>query len=644
MSEREPQRFGRYNVVKTLGKGAMGIVYLGEDPVISRRVAIKVIRAHPDLEGTELEERQARFEREFRSAGNLSHPNIVTVYDVGKETNDSFITMEYVQGESLESVLKAGRAFTFKEIARIARQIASALDYAHGEGIVHRDIKPANILMTVDGRPKVTDFGVAKLQTSGMTSTGMIIGTPMYMSPEQITGRDVSGASDQFSLAAMLYELMTGEPPFQGDNPTTIMYQVVHNEPEPPHNLNKSLPEAVDRAVLKGMAKKIEERYQSCTELAEAISRALEEGGVADAVVAGDPEMETVALRADQIVLEDKPAPTREPRPQATPRKNLWIGLAAAAALALLVVGGLSLLGGDGEPAAESAAAEPGVSASIEVLSDPAGAQIFVDGEDVGLVTPAHVPLSGTAGDITQLELRRDGSVLARTQVVMGSAMPSRWQPEVLPAPERWSITSSPAGAAVTVDGEAAGTTPAEHTFAYDRTYDVRLELDGYEPASRTVDLASMDEAAKAGRSLDVSLAKVVPPGELVIRASYPVTVTVDGRQHSGSRVSLPPGRYNVGLAAPQVFYFATQRVEIGSGRATELSLPAATDVSIAATPGNCRIRIDGRDAGIVPLNVKLAVGRHTIDFLWDSIGKSMTVTESVDGSTQRIFRAAPRE
>ena len=214
MSEpEEPQQFGRYTVIRTLGKGAMGIVYLGEDPVISRRVAIKVIRAHPDLEGTELEERQMRFEREFRSAGNLSHPNIVTVFDVGKENNDSYITMEFVQGEPLESVLKAKRAFSLKEIADIATQVAGALDYAHSEGIVHRDIKPANILMTVDGRPKVTDFGVAKLQTSGMTSTGMIIGTPMYMSPEQITGREVSGASDQFSLAAMMYEIMTGEPP-----------------------------------------------------------------------------------------------------------------------------------------------------------------------------------------------------------------------------------------------------------------------------------------------------------------------------------------------------------------------------------------------------------------------------------------------
>ena len=143
--------------------------------------------------------------------------------------------------------------------------------------------------MTTDGRPKITDFGVAKLQTSGMTSTGMIIGTPMYMSPEQITGRDVSGASDQFSLGALIYELMTGEPPFQGDNPTTIMYQVVHNEPEPPHNLNKSLPEAVDKAVLRAMAKKIDARYSSCAEMAKAIGRALTGGDVEEEVEQAAP-------------------------------------------------------------------------------------------------------------------------------------------------------------------------------------------------------------------------------------------------------------------------------------------------------------------------------------------------------------------
>lgn len=646
MSENtEHKQFGRYTVVRPLGKGAMGIVYLGEDPVISRRVAIKVIRAHPDLDGTELEERQARFEREFKSAGNLSHPNIVTVYDVGKEANDSYITMEYVQGESLESVLKSERSFTFKEISEIATQLGGGLDYAHKAGIVHRDIKPANILMTTDGRPKITDFGVAKLQTSGMTSTGMIIGTPMYMSPEQITGREVSGASDQFSLAAMLYELMTGEPPFQGDNPTTIMYQVVHNEPEPPHNLNKQLPEAVDKAVLRGMAKKVAGRYQSCAELGEAISRAL--GG---AVTAGMPdelgggnEMETVALQAGEIVLEDKPAPTRRKEDIALKPKSRG-GLIAAAVAAVVILGGVGWLatrngGGDGT---EAAASE--VEASVEVISDPAGAQIFVNDADSGLATPAFVTLKGAPGDLTIVELRQDGATLARTQIVMGSAVPTKWQPDMLSPPEKWTIVSEPAGAAVTVGGDAIGVTPIEHLFAYDQAYEVEATLDGFRSASMTVDLRAMTAAEKSGQELRLNLPKIIPPGNLVIRASYPVNVTVDGRRKSGSRISLAPGTYQVALSAPSVFYSGSHRVQIRSGQSSEISLPAATPVTIAATPSNCRIRINGTDAGFVPLNLQLAVGRHQIEFLWEAMGRTLTVNEDVGTSTKRIFRAAPQQ
>ncbi|MGH9465632.1 MAG: serine/threonine-protein kinase, partial [Thermoanaerobaculia bacterium] len=164
-----PSRFGRYQVQRVVGRGAMGIVYLADDPVIGRQVAIKAIQAHSGLDPKDLAMRQERFEREFRSAGTLSHPNIVTVYDVGQEGSVSFIAMEYVPGESLEEVFKSGRVLSFKEIVDVLSQIASGLDYAHERSIVHRDIKPANILLTVDGQPKITDFGVAKLTTTSMT-------------------------------------------------------------------------------------------------------------------------------------------------------------------------------------------------------------------------------------------------------------------------------------------------------------------------------------------------------------------------------------------------------------------------------------------------------------------------------------------
>lgn len=648
MSEPEdPKQFGRYTVIRTLGKGAMGIVYLGEDPVIDRRVAIKVIRAHPDLEGTELEERQARFEREFKSAGNLSHPNIVTVFDVGKESNDSYITMEYIQGESLESVLKAERAFTLKEISDIATQLASALDYAHEQGIVHRDIKPANILMTVDGRPKITDFGVAKLQTSGMTSTGMIIGTPMYMSPEQITGRDVGGASDQFSLAAMLYEVMTGEPPFQGDNPTTIMYQVVHNEPEPPHNLNKNLPEAVDRAVLKGMAKKLGDRFDSCGELAQAIARAFTGDEEPAAEPSSDTQpgegdnMETIALRADEIVLEDKPAPTRALEEESAKSKS-WLAIAAGILVVVLAGAGIySWVGGGGGDTQVEAGM---ISASFEVISDPPGAEIWVNGENQQLMTPAFISIQGAEGEVSEIELRRDGATLANTQFVLGGAIPDRWAPDLLPAPERWALTSDPDGASLFINDEEYGNTPADYTFSYDEEYEIRMELDGYETASRTIALAEMSDADKEDRALHLRLGKVIPPGYLVISADYPVTVAVDGRQRSGNRIALRPGNFQVSLSAPSVFYSASRSVTIRTGESTEIQMPGATPVTIAATPSNCKVRINGRDAGFVPVNTSLTIGRHEIEFLWESIGKNLKVTEEIGTQTKRIFQAAPEQ
>ncbi len=217
------KKYGRYEVLETLGRGAMGVVYLAKDPVIGRRVALKIIREDIDLEEADLEQLEARFRREFHSAGILSHPNIVTVFDVGVEDSASYIAMEYIDGDSLEKILKSSRKLTAAEIGDLAKQIGSGLDYAHKNGVIHRDIKPANIMIDDHFRPKISDFGVAKLDSTGMTQTGTLLGTPAYMSPEQVTGRKVAAASDQFSMAVILFELLTGDRPFEGTTPTTLM-------------------------------------------------------------------------------------------------------------------------------------------------------------------------------------------------------------------------------------------------------------------------------------------------------------------------------------------------------------------------------------------------------------------------------------
>jgi len=224
-----PEQFGRYEIISVLGQGAMGLVYKAVDPLIERAVAVKVIQASAGLTAADLERMRARFEQEFRSAGALSHSHIVTVFDVGKEGDLYYIAMEYVEGRSLDNVLEARRVLTFEELGRLATELGGALDYAHAEGVVHRDIKPANVMLTLDGSAKITDFGLAKLEATTLTRTGALVGTPAYMSPEQVNGHSITGRSDQFSLAIVLYQALTGERPFTGDSPHTIMYKIVHD-------------------------------------------------------------------------------------------------------------------------------------------------------------------------------------------------------------------------------------------------------------------------------------------------------------------------------------------------------------------------------------------------------------------------------
>ena len=228
-----PKKFGRYNVKKVLGQGAMGLVYLADDPVISRQVAIKVIKAPP---GENTEELLARFDREFRSAGTLSHPNVVTVYDVGQQDDSHFIALEYVRGQSLEETLGSIRVLPLERVSDCITQICSALDYAHERGIVHRDVKPANILINAAGQPKITDFGIAKfVGGTSVTQNRNIIGTPTYMSPEQASGEHPDPRSDVYSLGCMLYQMLVGKLPFDAPTPLAILRHQVETELLPGH-------------------------------------------------------------------------------------------------------------------------------------------------------------------------------------------------------------------------------------------------------------------------------------------------------------------------------------------------------------------------------------------------------------------------
>jgi serine/threonine-protein kinase len=272
-----PKEIERYQVLGELGQGAMGVVYKGRDPVIDRWVAIKTIRFDRLYEEKEIQGLKDRFFKEAQAAGKLAHPNIVTIFDVGEYRGLSYMAMEYVEGEVLTRFGSKGQLLRVEEVLEIIANAADALDFAHQRKIVHRDIKPANIMRTSEGQIKVMDFGIAKLPSSTLTQDGSVLGTPAYMSPEQIQGKDVDGRSDLFSLGSILYELLTGVKPFQGENLAALTYQITHENPPPPSRRNPLVPSAVDEVFGKVLAKNPCDRFSRGKEFAQALRRVIQD-------------------------------------------------------------------------------------------------------------------------------------------------------------------------------------------------------------------------------------------------------------------------------------------------------------------------------------------------------------------------------
>jgi serine/threonine-protein kinase len=344
------ESLGKYEIKRTLGRGAMGIVYEGWDPIIARRVAIKTVKLPENADDPETEEALARFRREAQAAGRLTHPNIVGVFDYG-ETNDlAYIVMEFVDGPPLKSLLDKEERFALTDAVRVMEDLLAGLQFSHERGVVHRDIKPANVMLTSLGQVKIADFGIARIESSSMTQAGTLLGTPAYMSPEQFMGQVVDARTDIYSSGVLLYQLLTGERPFEGGL-SAIMHKALNTEPPVPSQLSVTAPPALDAVVRRAMAKRPEDRFASANAFAEAVRTAL-----ANPVSVAEPESEDeatmVASPPPTVPATAPPASVREARPAtAIPSSAVVARTVARSSAPMVLIAALvllAILGGGG--------------------------------------------------------------------------------------------------------------------------------------------------------------------------------------------------------------------------------------------------------------------------------------------------------
>jgi serine/threonine protein kinase len=398
-----PKKIGRYEILEELGHGAMGTVYRAKDPAMDRVVALKTIIALvlASDQGSDFRE---RFYREARAAGALAHPGIVPVFDVGEHEGLPFLVMEFISGKTLADAVKKGERMTLDRVCEIGQKIAEALGYAHQHGVVHRDIKPANILLTSKEahgieRPKITDFGVAKLAAGHTTLTGQILGTPAFMPPEQFTGAPIDGRADIFSLGVVLYWMATGEQPFPGESITAVSYKVVHTEPVPPRKLNPSIPLKLESIILKCLAKNPDERYQTGEDLARDLGE-LRSVSTSMGLKSAAPEVAAAGSDPNATFIETPPAvqtgrtAAAQPTERGVAPKSNSNNLLVLTALVVVVIGGGSwyILRHKGTPTVQVAAPPSAARSEAPPAPAPATAGESVSKPAAGAAEPAPAP------------------------------------------------------------------------------------------------------------------------------------------------------------------------------------------------------------------------------------------------------------
>ncbi len=627
---------GRYHIVGELGRGSMGIVYQGFDPVIGRTVAIKTMLPK-GLAPQEFAEYKARFQREAMAAGVLAHPNIITVYDFGEDNDFLYLALEFLEGKSLEKIIQEQTILPIETILPIFDQVCSGLDHAHRNMIVHRDIKPANIMILQNGLVKLTDFGIAKMIDMGMTQDGQILGTPNYMSPEQVKGRQIDGRSDIFSLGVILYELVTGEKPFGGQNITTVIYKIINENPISPRELDASIHGGLSYVISKALAKNADERYQTCRELAEDLRNYKNLGSAEVAVSAAIPQPVTVPKSTP------KAAP---PPPQPTPAAfdNVEISqLIPSAPPPSIPVSAKPQPGpsffdqtpiGGAFDAPAVPLAPPQREQSIPQFAWVLGALLLLAiAGGVGVLVVRH--RNQSAAPVTENIPAPNPVPPVQNQVtpVPQSPAPS---PEAVPtpapeanAPEHPAPTPAPSatkgelavtanvkGARISVDGKSdpKWITPFTIADLPAGTHNIEISMDGYESFQQSVNIP-------AGQSASVEGNLSAPSAEFTINTKPAgVEVFIDGKSYGPSpvRADLPPGLHSYKVIQPGgTPYENTVNLKSGNIITKTLTLGVVASngvVEIHTTPPGATVTADGAPvSGQTPTSCRLTVGNHTL-------------------------------
>lgn len=597
-----PSAIGRYEIKRLLGSGAMGSVYLAEDPRIKRKVAVKVVKMDAMRSDADRQEYMLRFQREAEISGVLNHPGIVAIYDVGESELGPFLAMEFVPGEPLDHIIKSGAPLPIRDKLRIAAGVAEALDHAHAAGIVHRDVKPGNVMITADGRPKLMDFGIAKREDASLTQTGTFLGTPSYASPEQIRGVPMDGRSDQFSFGVLVFEMLSGVSPFPGNSINTILYRIVNEPPlevQPP--VLGILPGGWQRILFRALAKKPADRYPSCSAFVRDLMDATPEiekdkrTEILDIMhMGGNVPMPPVSSRAI-----DEPMMDSSPSIVVAPRKNKG-GLVAASILVLGFLAGVGFFlmkGGQ----------------RVLVNSDPPKSTVFVDDKKVEGETPVNVPLK--AGNIVRIEHK--GFEPAIIQYIEGEKL----QPKLKAKASEIMLRSDPSGAMVTLDTAQMGATPVKVSWNQGTKHSLSMKKDD-QIFNHDYPMGELPGEAPIRLSNPTEITPPDPNAQATLKhtGGFPVRVRIDGRDAgeltSSSRITLTPGTHKLELSNASVFYRDSRSVTVKSGQVVQINVPGTANITVDTFPTYDKVSVDGVPTGIDSDNnrsITVSRGPHVI-------------------------------